>query len=131
MFNEYDAMKQANVSPDCYTMSILINAVLKGISIKYLYFGNCEKSNNINKTKIAADFDRFDELLNEIMDNKLIDVYIFSGLLDGLIKSGMLIKWNQFGIESFQNVILNQILFVIHLLLWLDINVINQCWLIH
>ena len=55
--------------------------------------------NNINKTKIAADFDRFDELLNEIMDNKLIDVYIFSGLLDGLIKSGNANKveliWNR------------------------------------
>ena len=31
MFDEYEAMKLANIKPDCYTMSIVINGVLKGI----------------------------------------------------------------------------------------------------
>ena len=92
MFNEYHAMKRANISPDCYTMSILINAVLKGIVFIFMSGEITRKfrSHNcyINTHKLAANFNRFDELLTEIMDSKLIDVYVFGGILDGLIKNG-------------------------------------------
>lgn len=77
MFGEFEAMKRSGVQPDRYSISIVINGLIS----------------NQNDVAMIWRLDRFELLLNEILtespsSNKLIDVYVFGGILNGLIQSG-------------------------------------------